>query len=207
MDSKAGFKRIGRWLLPAAVIVLLASCSFRARPGIMKMASLPDGGKICRVAVLPFSNQTRYPLADTIFYRVFVAELLESGSYLVSQEGDVRKIYRQMRVLVGQTPDVEQVRSLAGRLGAQLVITGTVVEMRDKTKYGRKLDPTMGVIVRILDGETGRTLWTTFVRREGKDYRKIMHFGVINTVSALAKRVSQEILAVWFKEGLQKCSE
>ncbi len=173
----------------------------------MKLAPLPDEGRVCRIAVLPFSNQTEYPLANTIFYRVFVAELLESGNYLISQEGDVRKIYRQMKVLVGQTPDIEQVRALAGRLGVRLVITGSVVEMRDKTRYGRKLDPTMGVIVRILEGETGRTLWTTFVRREGKEYRKVMHFGVINTVSALAKRVSSEILEAWFKEGLQKCSE
>ena len=193
--------------LAAAALFSLASCAFHDRPNIMKMAELPNQGKICRIAVLPFSNQTGYPLADTIFYRVFVAELLENGHYLISQEGDVRKIYRQMRVIVGQSPDIEQVRALAGRLGAQLIISGSVLEMRDKTKYGRKLDPTMGVIIRIMDGESGRTLWTTFVRREGKEYRKILHFGVIHTVSALAARVSDEIIAAWFKEGLQKCSE
>jgi TolB-like protein len=193
-------------LLAGALALLLSGCGLRP-PVVMKQASLPDDGNICRVAVLPFANQSGYPLGDTIFYRIFVAELLENGNYLVSQEGDVRKIYRQMRVLVGQVPDIEQVRALAGRLGAQVVISGTVLEMRDKPQYSRRLDPSIAVVVRIMDGETGRTLWTTFVRREGTDYRKVMHFGVVNTVSALAKRVSKEMLAAWLKEGLHKCNE
>ena len=194
-----------RFVLMAGLF-LLAGCGLRP-PMVMKQAPLPDGGKVCRVAVLPFANQSGYPLGDTLFYRIFVAELLENGNYLVSQEGDVRKIYRQMRVVVGRTPDIEQVRALAGRLGAELVISGSVLEMRDKAKYGRTLEPSIAVVVRILDGESGRTLWTTFVRREGKDYRKALHFGVIHTVSALAKKVSSEILAAWLEEGLHKCSE
>jgi len=195
------------YLLMVGLFLSLAGCGLRSRPMVMKQAPLPDEGNVCRVAVLPFSNQCGYPLADTVFYRIFVAELLESGNYLVSQEGDVRKIYRQMKVIIGRTPDIEQIRALAGRLGVQMVISGSVLEMRDKTEYGRKLEPSIAVVVRILDAESGRTLWTTFVRREGGDYRKVMHFGVINTVSALAKRVSKEILEAWFEEGLHRCSE
>ena len=111
------------------------------------------------------------------------------------------------RLLPGQPPNVEEVRTLADRLGVQAVITGAVVEMRDKTKYGRRLDPSLAVIVRILDADSGRTLWTTYNRREGKEYRRILHFGLVNSLTELSERAAREILETWQEEGFKQCRE
>ncbi|MEN8135146.1 MAG: hypothetical protein ABFS18_06360 [Thermodesulfobacteriota bacterium] len=171
----------------------------------MEMSGLPFGGEICRVAVLPFTNQIDYRMGGSVFTRVFTSELIGKGNYVVSQEGDVRKILQQMRMLPGETLSSEQLRALADRLGVQIVITGAVLEMRDKTRFGRKLDPSVAVVVRIMEASSGRTLWTTYNRSEGTHYRVVMHFGVVNTINELAKRSSAEIIDAWQEKGFKKC--
>ena len=187
--------------------LLLSSCAMREAPVIMAMAELPFGGEICRIAVLPFTNQIDYNMAGTVFTRVFTSELIGKGNYIVAQEGDVRKIFKQMRLLPGETLSSEQLRALADRLGVQVVITGAVLEMRDKIKYGRKLDPSVAVVIRIMEASSGRMIWTTYNRTEGSDYRLIMHFGVVNSINELAKRSSDEILKAWQKKGFKECTD
>jgi TolB-like protein len=190
------------WLL---LPVLICSCAFKDQPLVMKSDDLPFGGEICQIAVLPFTNQTGYKLAETIFTRVFTAELITTGNYIVAQEGDVRRILNQMRVMPGEELSSEQLRALADRLGVQIVISGAVLEMQDKVEGGRRLEPSLAVIIRIMEASSGRTMWATYHRAEGSDYQVIMHFGMVNTVSALAKRVSAEILHLWVAEGFKKC--
>lgn len=188
-------------------VVMVTSCSFKEPPTVLKQGPLPDGGKICRVAVLPFFNQTGYKQADDMFSRVFVSELTNNGNYQVAQEGDVRKFYQQMHVLPNQVLGVEQLRALADMLGVQVIIAGTVMEMQDKSDFDQRLDPSIAVVLRIIEGSSGRTLWVTYNRREGIQYRQIMHFGLVNSLTSLAKHVSSEIVEAWNKEGFIKCTE
>lgn len=187
--------------------VFLWSCATRQAPVVMELIELPLAGEICRIAVLPFTNQIEYKEGGDVFTRVFTSELIAKGNYIVSQEGDVRKILQQMRMFPGETLSSEQIRAVADRLGTQIVITGAILEMRDKTKYGKKLDPSVAVVVRILEASSGRTLWTTYHRTEGSQYRTIMHFGVVNSINALAKKTSAEILAAWQKKGFKECTD
>lgn len=189
------------------LLLLLCSCTIKEPPTVLKQGNIPDGGNICRVAVLPFINQTDYKQADDIFARVFVSELVNSGNYQMAQEGDVRKFLQQMQVLPSQIPDVEQLRAMADRLGVQVVISGTITEMKDSSEYGQRLEPSLAVVIRIMEGDSGRTLWSTYTRREGQQYRKIMHFGLVNSLTSLSKHVSAEIVESWHKEGFFKCIE
>jgi len=200
----SGFNKRFIYLL---LLILLCSCAFKQPPTVLKQGPLPRGGDVCRIAVLPFINQTAYKGADDIFARVFVSELVNSGNYQVAQEGDVRKFLQQMQVLPNQTPEIEQLRAMADRLGAQIVISGIVTEMKDVSEYGQHLEPSVAVVIRVIDGDSGRTLWSTYSRREGQQYRKIMHFGLVNSITSLAKYVSFEIVEAWHKEGFNKCTE
>lgn len=196
-----------QWWKPWFVLLplLLSSCVFNRPPMILKSGELPYRGDICRIAVLPFSNQTDYKRIETVFGRIFVSELIEKGSYLVAHEGDVRRILTQMGMLVGSELSSEQIRGLADRLGAQVVISGSILETRDDMGLGS--DPSLAVVVRLLEASTGRTVWITYARSTGKDYRIVMHFGGANSLSALAKRISADIIDKWEKEGFKKCTE
>jgi len=161
---------------------------------------------ICRVAVLPFINNSEYNEGDLIAYRIFSSELVRTGKFQLAQEGDVRRIYQQLLLFPNQLPRLEQLRIIADRLDAQILITGTIVEMSEKNT-GNNVNPTLTLNLQILDAESGRTLWLTHHKQEGKQYRKVMHFGLINTITGLVRIVSDEILELWYANGLKKCTD
>lgn len=173
------------------------------QPILNKMATvLPED--YCRIAVIPFVNETNFINGDIFFQKVFVAELIKKGEYLISQEGDVRKLFQQIKIYPGHTPDYEQLRIISDRLNVELIITGQINEMSEEI-LGRGINPTLAVLVQIYDAKTGTCLWSTYHRREGEQYRKLMHFGKINTVASLAQVMSQEMINKWFSEGFKKC--
>ncbi len=191
-------------LVLGLVLFCLASCGPKV-PNLVKYASLPDE-RICRIAVLPFVSETEYTLADTIAYRVFMGELVQTGRFDLAQEGDVREAFRHMRIWPDQQPYIEQIKILGDRLRVGLIITGTVVEM-DEVPMANVVNPVIALSLRIVDPLSGETLWHTYHRREGEYYRKVMHFGVLNTVTSLVHQVSQEVLDLWFKKGLKGCTD
>ncbi len=81
---------------------------------------------------------------------------------------------------------------------------GTILQMEER-KERAGMDPSLAVSIKILDANTGETLWTTYHRRQGSQFRKVMHFGMVNTITSLAQRVSDEVLEQWFRKGLRGC--
>jgi hypothetical protein len=186
------------------VLILPISTGCDTLPAFRQMSPLPPG-PICRVAVLPFLNDTKYPLGDAIFQKVFAAEFQASGNYLVVQEGDIHKIYQQLHLLPGATPTPEQLRILANRVKAQLLITGTVVQMQENRVSFAGTDPLIAVDIQIRDGQSGDSMWTTYHRRQGTDYQKVMHFGTIHSIPGLSRQMAVEIINLWQRKGLPQC--
>jgi polysaccharide biosynthesis protein PelC len=185
------------------ILILLSGCGAKL-PHHVGMRPLPSG-PVCRVSVLPFQSESDYPLANAVVHKVFSAEFQASGNYLVVQEGDIRKIYQQLRILPGQSLTPEEMQLLASRLKSQLLITGNVMEMRENPGENASVNPALAMDIQILDGSSSIPLWRTYHRRQGTDYRKAMHFGTIHTVTGLSQQVSREIINLWFKEGLTQC--
>ena len=175
------------------------------RPYLQEFSSSPYG-VVCSVAVLPFLNKSSYSQAGRIFYRIFLAQLVPAGTWKIALEGDIRKIYRQMHLRPWEKPTPEQIRIIASRLGVERVIGGEVLFMDEKVK-GKSVDAKVEVKISIYEGATGKLLVATIHRRDGEEYRKMLHFGMVNTVTSLSKRVVQEILTLWEKKGLVPCSE
>jgi hypothetical protein len=129
-----------RCLLLLPLLLLLSSCAalltkYDQLPHHRQMAAIP-GTPVCRVAVLPFLNDSDYPLADAILAKVFATQLGVATNFLVIQEGDILKIYQQLHLLPGDEPTPEQLQLIASRLDAQLLVTGTVIEMRENPTAG-----------------------------------------------------------------------
>lgn len=185
-------------------MMFLSGCGSKF-PELQQLAPLPSKPS-CHVAVLPFVNKSNYAQADRIVYKIFMAELLQSTHYRVAQEGDVRKVYRQLRIYPQQTPQTDQIKIMADRLNTQLFIVGTILKAREKSS-GRAANPELTLMLELVDGASGKTLWSTYHTRDGLQYQKVMHFGLVTTISGLARRMSQEILSLWTKEGLQPCTD
>ena len=199
------FKKIFIYSVRLLIVVILTGCAGVGLPHVRKIAPLPEYS-LCKIAVLPFINETDFVDGDIIPYRVFMSELNRSGDFHLAQEGDVRNLYREMSIFPGQAPQFDQIRVISNRLNVDLLISGRIVEMvEDKT--GREKPPVLGMNLSIIDGKTGTILWTTYHRREGGEYRKIMHFGLVHTITSLSQKMSREIIVSWFQKGLKVCNK
>ena len=184
---------------------LCSGCTSGQLPLQQQLTSLPSG-PICRVAVLPFLNDSDFPLAGAIDRQAFATQFQSSGDYHVSQEGDVLKVYQQLHILPGVAPSLEQLQIIGDRVNAQLLITGIVLEMRENRGEHGTVNPLVVEEIQIRDARSGETLWTTFHRRQGTDYKKTMHFGTIHTVTGLSRQMAEEIINLWFEKGLPQCN-
>lgn len=138
--------------------------------------------------------------------RIFSTQLSQRGNYRLAQEGDIFALYQQLHMRPYQEPELEQLRIIGDRLGVQLIIIGSITEMTDTGGIEQK-KPSLEIKVDILEAKTGKSLWTTYHSRQGDQFRKFMHFGMVNSSTELIKIVSQEIIDKWVHEGMAKCSE
>ena len=187
------------------LVLLTWGCVKKELPSVHSLAPLPNQ-EICKIAVLPFNDETAYEQGGLIVYKIFMAELGRLGNFQLVPEGDIRKRYRQMHIYTGDIPDFEQKRFLGEFFGVDLIITGKVVEMAEKSDKGN-INPQLVIHLEVFNATTGRVIWTTYHRRDGDHYRKVMHFGVINTMAELTKKMVQEIWASWQETGLAACTK
>jgi len=59
--------------------------------------------------------------------------------------------------------------------------------------------------VELHEAHSGRLLLSSFLRRTGDDYAKVLHFGVVDTVSGLLQRMFLEIISEWQEKGVSGC--
>ncbi len=206
-SDTAGLPRCSAlYLLILLVVLVQVGCAGRNQvPQQRQMAPLPPQ-PICGISVLPFANNSDYLMADAIVSKVFAARLQEAGHYLLTQEGDIQRAYRQLAIMPGSTPDLNQLQIIGGRLNTRLLITGSVLEMREDRGDHDSINPFIVFELAIRDGSSGEVLWTTFHRRQGSEYKKTMHFGSIHTVTGLSRQMADEIITLWFRKGLVPCN-
>lgn len=182
--------------------LVLSACVSHNSPEVQNIS--PPSTVLCSIAVLPLVNDSDYQQGGVIVYRIFVSELHKVKGLTISQEGDVRKLYRQMRIGPKDTPSLDDLKILADRLRVQGFVRGRIVKMRED-KGRLEARPILALNLRMINAATGRTMMTIYNSRRGEDYRSIMHFGVVNTITELARVVSDEIIRQWFPAGEVKC--
>jgi hypothetical protein len=195
------------WLVAVLLLLFIQTgCGYREKlPYHRVMAPFPTG-QVCRVAVLPFANDSDFPLGDVMVKKVVMAELQEKGDYQVLQEGDITKTYQQLRIYPGRMPSLEQMQIVADRLDAEILITGVVLEMREDPWQYATINPKIVMEIQIRDGRNGEILWIAYHNRQGTDYTKTMHFGTIHSLAGLSRQMVQEIITLWYEKGLPQCT-
>lgn len=193
-------------LLVCLVAFLGGSCS-QKDPRFEQIAPLPES--ICRIAVVPFVNRTEYLNGGILFYRVFVSEFSRFGDYQLVPEGDIRRVFRQLHIVPGvQQPEYDQLRVIGDYLNADIMLSGTILQMKEVFLGIDETIPYITVKLNLLDARSGRTLGSIYHARDGNQYRKVMHFGVTTTVTQLATKISREIVEKLISKGLTgKCIE
>jgi TolB-like protein len=118
-----------------------------------------------RVAVLPLENLANDPQAASRATRLFITELLATGSVEVVEPGDVRAA--MARILgSGAGPTTEQVVALGKALQAQALVLGNVNESTE-TRAGTVTVPIVTLDLRMVETETGATVWAATHTEKG----------------------------------------
>ena len=154
----------------------------------------------CKVAIIPFGNQTKDPTISRILYRILLSQLVQTKTFQVIPEGEVRQFMLVNRIFPGQPLSPEKLRLLSQKSGADAVIGGEVLQVVNK-----RGDVQLAFNIWVRDAHTGKLLWWTHHRRTGKEYQKILHFGRIYTITGLANRMIVEVLKEWREKGLTGC--
>ncbi|MHB1349178.1 MAG: hypothetical protein C4563_00400 [Desulfobulbus sp.] len=188
------------WL---AAAFLLTGCG-ATLPRLEVLADLPETPQ-CRVAIMPFVYPGDFPRGAVIVYKAFASEMAAVEGLEVVPEGDVRQLYRQLLLYPTDLPNEEQLRIMARHLGAETVVVGEIQQMSERE--ADVVNTELTLIINLHSGESGKLLWSTYHRRRGEEYRNVLHYGRVNSMSGLARRMSAEILTTWIDNGMKQCTK
>lgn len=197
-------KKLYRHLTASLVLIAALGCSPRGdlRTSVSAFAA-PE--KVCRVAVLPFENQTRDEGAGIFAARVFANQLAARGLVEVEPEGEMSLFFYRNRIAPGQVLKPQEYEELAQRMGIDALISGVVLELNRETGSSNVPIPRVGVQVDLVDTVKGGLILSSFNRRKGDDQRVVMHFGVRRTLTGLLTNAYSDIFSDWEQKGVGKC--
>ncbi len=156
-------RRIGCILTATGAALLAAAC---AGVGTTRYVNPQfDFGFVQRVAVLPFENLANDQQAGVRATRLFITELLSSGSVDVVEPGEVRAAMN--RILGAEyPPTTAQIVALGDALKVQAIILGSVNESTE-TRSGTVLIPVVTLDVHMVEVETGSAVWAATHTEKG----------------------------------------
>ncbi len=192
------------FILPLLAVSFLSACTGN-KPYLQQFKMTPPV-EACSIGVLPLLNKSDYDQGELVLYRVLLSELVSQRPWRMALEGDIRKIYRELQLRPWVSPTPEQMQVIASRLGVDILVGGEILDM-DERREGERMNPRIKLHLKVYNGSDGTLLWATYHGRQGTDYRKLMHFGLSNSVSQLGKKMIKEILTLWEEEGLVACSK
>ena len=188
--------KLKRIILYGTTISLLISCSY-GNPKLHIAKNIKNN--ICRVAVIPFINHTNRQGISELITKVVISELIQSGVE-VTEEGEIIRIIKRERYQIINSVPVKIIKKIGQELNVDAVIGGEVTKA---TKVGKHV--CLGFFFWVRDAKNGQFIWETYYIKNGEDYRKILHFGKVSSLSGLAQRMVHEVVRTSMKRSLFRC--
>lgn len=160
-----------------------ASCDGprRLRPRIQFRSPLLDPGRSFTVAVVPFRNLTPRRGAGEVVALAFGRELSARAGFLVLEPGVVRETLLRQRLVLEGGVSLDQVRSIVGGLGADLVVVGDVLRYDD----GMGGAPHVAFLATVIEGASGEIVWQSTSENRGDEGLVLFGLGDHHTAEAL----------------------
>ena len=196
---------IALFILLLPVFALLSCSSSGSGKTITRVAGGELRSQLCRIVLLPFINESQSEQLDIQAYRIFLAEIVKSRVFTVIPEGDLKDFFFRNRISRQTIWD----RKLIATLSQQLAVDGALVVFIRDSNLVRGSDGSkqtfVSLQVELHDARSGKLILSSFLRRRGSDYTKVLHFGVVDTVSGLLQRMAREIIEIWEEKGVSGC--
>ena len=149
------------------VLLLSSACAPTVTSSVYRDPNM-DFGAIQTVAVMPFQNLSRESVAADRVRDVFINRLLSTGAVYVLPVGEVARGVARNDIQAPTIPSPEEAVKLAATLKTQAVITGVVREYGE-VRSGSSAAGAISISVQMLEGQTGKTVWTASSTKGGID--------------------------------------
>ncbi|MCC7012375.1 MAG: hypothetical protein IT454_07440 [Planctomycetes bacterium] len=187
-----------RSLAASLVCALLAFCASCAaeQQGALYMHPNLDLATYPRVAVLPLENLTSERFAAERVREILNVELSSQALFEVVDLGEVNRVLRTQNV--GNTSELgaAQTSALGRELGVQGLMLGSVVEYQER-RSGSLALPEVALSLRMLDAESGITVWAVTGARSGAKWTtRLFGIGEESQTDAVLRLV-REVLSTF----------
>jgi hypothetical protein len=122
-----------------------------------------------QIGVIPFENQSKEQGAGSRVTQVFMSELLSEKVFNIIEPGEVSRALEKYSTLRTSQLTKDQVKEIGQSLKAQALIFGTVAELTS-FRSGNSTTNTVTLVVRMVDTESGETVWSTTHTSGGKGF-------------------------------------
>lgn len=182
--------------LISPVLVIVAVLAVSCAGGRMYVNDEADFGFYSQVGVIPFSNLSSDRNASEKVTSSFTTELLKLNTVSVSTQGDVEKVYaavvKQAQVNVVDELTSEQAVAIGQQAQVEGIFVGAVKDF-GMVRSGQEEFPLVAVIVRFIDCQTGRVVWSYETSKKGGPKFPIFSFGETHTMGEMTTKVCREI--------------
>ena len=166
--DRHGLPELGAWraIVGALCLALLAGCAAGRRASVTYHDPNMDFAVIQTVAVMPFANLASEKNAGARVRDMFMTMLQATGSVYVLPPGEIGRGISRVGIDVPEQPAPGQVVALASNVGADVVITGTVLEY-GAVRSGASSANVISVSVEMMEAELGRVVWSASSTKGG----------------------------------------
>lgn len=157
---------IARRAVAISVAILIAGCAGHRGSRSTFHDPNMDFGLIQSVVVLPFENLSNSQNAAETTRDVFMTLLQAKVDLYVIPPGEILRAISRTQPAKPWMPTAEEAVTLAENLEADVIITGTVLEY-GQVRSGSASSNVCSLSVRMLEGQTGRVVWSASATRGG----------------------------------------
>ena len=145
------------------------------------------------MAMLPLENLSGRAEYGERFSRLVWSTLGRTGRFDIVDPGEVEAALVEMRIRSASSLTTEQVLKLAFRLKVRWIVAGTLLECGAVHTPDGDI-PMFGLALRVLDGLSGKIVWTDLRARTGQDRETIFGWGREENLDRLAETTSRELI-------------
>lgn len=185
----------------AALLLLIPLIGGCATRGVKYHNPEMDFASLKSVAVLPLANLTKDQYAAERVRDVFITMLLATGAMYVIPPGEVFRGMARAGLADPTHPSPEEAKKLAGIVGVDAVITGTIREYGE-VRSGQTAANTISVTMQMMEAQTGRVVWTGATTKGGITFKDRLFGGGGEPLEEITRVAVEDLLDKLFeKEG------
>jgi hypothetical protein len=152
--------------LTGVLLICLAGCAKKGPEKGVFFNQQVDFASIETVAVLPFQNFSDDSDAAERVRDVFTGMLLATEAVYVLPPGEVQRAISRVGVVNPAAPSIDEIKSLAGILKVDVVITGAVREYQ-LLRSGASTANIISLSLQMIETETGTIIWSASSTKGG----------------------------------------